>query len=164
MSVPTRADRLVHRISTVALWAGAAALLLLALVIVGTALARTVGWVLVGGSEIVDVAIIIVSSMALVAGTAAGTHPSVHILTSRLSVERQKHLKIGASLLACVFFALLCFESAIALINYARLGEYTQLLHINITPFRAVWVFALAVICLVLLLRLSLIRRGVDEG
>jgi TRAP-type C4-dicarboxylate transport system permease small subunit len=158
-------DRAVRRISNVALWIGAVALLSLALVIVATALARVFGWVIIGGSEIVDVAIIVVSSMSLIAGTASGAHPSVHILTGRLSVDRQKSLKIAASLLACIFFAFLCYASAEALIVYAQLGEYTQLLHINITPFRATWVFALAVVCLVLLLRVALIRRGIDtEG
>lgn len=151
------------RISNVALWLGAAALLTLACVIVFAALARVFGTALVGGSEIVDVSIIIVSSMALVAGTAANTHPSVHILTSRLTERRQRALKIFAALLACIFFGLLCFESAQVLIDYARLGEHTQLLRINITPFRAVWVLSLAVICFVLLLRVVLLRRGVDR-
>jgi TRAP-type C4-dicarboxylate transport system permease small subunit len=137
---------------------------LLAAVIVVTALARICGWVIVGGSEIVDVAIIVVSSMALIAGTTAGTHPSVHILTARMSSERQKHFKIVASLLAGAFFAVLCYASFDALLQYARLGEYTQLLQINITPFRAIWVLSLAIVCVVLVLRVSLIRRGTDTG
>jgi TRAP-type C4-dicarboxylate transport system permease small subunit len=165
MSSATSLDRWVHRISTAALWIGATALLLLAFVIVATAIARTLGWVIVGGSEIVDVAIIVVASMSLVASTAAGTHPSVHILTSRLRAKWQKHFKSAASFLAFAFFALLCYESGVVLLKYAQLGEYTQLLRINITPFRAVWVVSLATLCLILLLRLSVIRRGVDaEG
>jgi TRAP-type C4-dicarboxylate transport system permease small subunit len=156
-------ERWVRHISNAALWLGAASLLLLAGVIVFAALARLFGTALVGSSEIVDVAIIVVASMALVAGTAANTHPSVHILTSRLSDRRQRALKILASLLACAFFGLLCYESTRVLIDYARLGEHTQLLRINITPFRALWVLSLAVICVLLLLRVSLIRRGADN-
>ena len=162
MSPVSAIDRWVQRISTIALWSGASALLLLALVIVATALARTLGWVMAGSSEVVDVAIIVVASTALVAGTAAGSHPSVHILTSRMHPDRQKHLKIAASMLACAFFALLCYESGVILIRYAKLGESTQLLRISITPFRVVWVMSLATICVLLLLRVSQIRRGVD--
>ena len=156
-------DRWVQRISTIALWVGAAALLLLAAVIVFAAIARTLGTAIVGGSEVVDVAIIVVASMALVAGTAANTHPSVHILTGRLPQSAQRLLKMVAAVLAFCFFAVLCYESGVVLLKYARLGEYTQLLRINITPFRAIWVFSLATICIVLLLRLSLIRRGLED-
>lgn len=162
-SEATSADRWVRRISNLALWVGAAALLMLALVIVIAALARLLGTAIVGGSEIVDVSIIVVASMALVAGTAANTHPSVHILTRRLSTGAQRTLKMAAALIACAFFAVLCYESALVLISYARLGEYTQLLRVSITPFRAVWVASLATLCLVLILRLWGIRRGAED-
>jgi len=141
-----------------ALILGAGALGLATSVLVGTAaaIARHLRVVIVGDIEIVQTAILVTASAALVAATLASRHASVHLLIDRVpAATKARLLRLNGLLSAVFFLALTCGLGWITL-DLRHAHEESELLHIPYAPLR--WI-ALAAILGSGVLSLALVTR-----
>src|ERR1700728_4476867 len=83
---------------------GAAALLLAMAVDVLAVVGRHIGVSLLGSIELVQAAMLLASSAALVAATLQRQHASVHLLIDRLPAQMQRAAAVCGLLLSIVFF------------------------------------------------------------
>ncbi|HTE40575.1 MAG TPA: TRAP transporter small permease subunit [Steroidobacteraceae bacterium] len=150
---PTLLDKIV-------VWIGAAALVLLGLLITASVLLRAAGGVIKGNSEIGEMLIIIVASCALVTATFSDGHPHVHMLIDKLKSNWRTRVAIVVTALGALFWTATAWMNAKVAIGNAILIEETELLHIPLPPFRAVWIAALAIVAGLLIARIVRLLRS----
>jgi len=119
---------------------GLGGLALLACMLTGTigVIARHLGTTLVGDVELVQCAIVLTASVALVCATQAGRHARVHLLVNRVSAPVRRRLALASALLATLFFALLTIGLGWITLELRSAHEESELLHIPYAPLR--WV------------------------
>jgi len=120
-------------------------------------LGRHAGFALIGSIEIVQMAVVLIASSAMVAATIVGSHASVHILTERLAKATALKLARVSDVLSALMFGILAGASAWVASELWSGFEQTELLGIPLRWFRAVWIAA-AVLIVFLFLR-SAMRR-----
>lgn len=109
---------------------------------------RHLGRPFLGSIELVQAAVVIAASSAMIAATIVGAHASVHILTERLSKPAAARLARLASLLGALFFAVVVAGSAIVAAELWVGFERTELLGIPLRWLRLLWIIAAALICI----------------
>ena len=114
---------------------------------------RHLGFSLLGGTEFVQVCVVVAISSALIVATLRGAHASVHILTERLRPATARLLARGSDLLGAVLFVLLAAGSYWMLSDTWGLDERTDILGVPLAPVRILWTAALAATSLVFLIR-----------
>ena len=62
------------------------------------------------------------------------------------------------------YWAVLLWAGILMLVDRWETGESTEILKVSVVPFRGVWVFALILMCLLLLFRLIHHLRGLIKG
>jgi TRAP-type C4-dicarboxylate transport system permease small subunit len=111
---------------------------------------RLFGGVIAGTYELIEVLIVVVVAGALGYTALEQSHIAVRIVTSRLS-QRAKGIfesfnyAIGTGLWVVITWV------SIGVLRERWLEEETDLLSVPYLPFRFIWVFGLAFLCLVLL-------------
>ena len=139
------------------IWTGGAALLaataLDTLVVVG----RQVGFALHGAIELIQAAVLVAGSLALIAATAADNHARVRLVVSRLGRSRD-WLERGSELLTALFVLALLTGSTWLAIDLWNSHEVSELAGVPWRWLRLVANLALAAVFL-LALR-ALLRRG----
>jgi TRAP-type C4-dicarboxylate transport system permease small subunit len=133
---------------------GAAGLLLAMTVDAVAVVGRHVGWPLLGSIELVQAAILVASSAAMLSATLAGKHATVHMLMDRLSgTPRAVMHKIHALLCALFFLALAC--GGIWILSDLWHGqEESEVLHIPFMPLRVISIIAVLGVALTFVLRI----------
>lgn len=139
---------------------GAAGLLLAMAVDAVAVVGRHIGWPLLGSIELVQAAILVASSTAMLSATLAGKHATVHMLMDRLSVGPRAVLqKIHAFLCALFFLALACGGIWIASDLWHGYEE-SEVLHIPFMPLRVISIIAVLGVALTFVLRIGKQSRG----
>lgn len=105
-------------------------------------LGRHTGVALLGSIELVQVAVVLVASAAMIGATVERAHASVHIFTERMAPPTAARLARGAALLGASLFVLIALGSAIVAADLWNGHERTELLGIPLRPFRLVWIAA----------------------
>jgi TRAP-type transport system small permease protein len=124
---------------------------LLAAVAIGTVavVARHLGRVLLGNVELIQTAIVLISSASLVATTLTRGHASVRLLLNRLTpAHRTVLMRLNSALLGG-FFLLLSAGSAWIALDLSGGREESELLHIPYAPLR--WLATVATLAAALI-------------
>jgi TRAP-type C4-dicarboxylate transport system permease small subunit len=116
-------------------------------------LGRHLGIPLVGSIEMVQAAMLVASSTAVVAATLAEKHAVVHLLVGRLRPTTQGKLARLHAFLCCVFFAALTYGSVWIAMDLRGGHEESELLHIPYAPLRAVCILAMLAAALIFVTR-----------
>jgi TRAP-type C4-dicarboxylate transport system permease small subunit len=131
--------------------------LLLAVAIDGLAvIGRHVGVPLLGSIEVVQAAVLIVSSVALVIATLDRRHAVVHLLVNRLGDRPKAQIERAGNLLAALLFLAFLIGSGWIALDMRGGHEESELLHIPYAPLRLVelaGLAAVAIICLIQAIR-----------
>lgn len=138
---------------------GAAGLLLAmatdAIAVVG----RHIGRPLLGSIEVVQAAILLASSAAMVSATLAEKHAVVHLLIDRMSPASRALLQRLHALLCVVFFAALGAGSIWIALEMRGGYERSELLGIPFAPLRCISILAVLAVAVIYALR-ALRRPG----
>jgi len=77
------------------------------------------------------------------------------MVTTHLPKKLQSWMGISVTLIGLLYWAAICWASWKMLLKKMVTGEHTQLLQVSVIPFRVIWVFALAWVCVMIILNLS---------
>jgi TRAP-type transport system small permease protein len=122
---------------------GAAALLLAMAVDVLAVIGRHVGISLLGSIELVQAAMLLASSAALVAATLHRQHASVHLLIDRIPARWRGRITILNGVLSVIFFLALAAGSIWIAYDLWSAHEGSDLLGIPYAPLRIASIIAL---------------------
>jgi TRAP-type transport system small permease protein len=125
------------------LYIGGLALLLAMTVDASGVIARHLGRALRGSIELVQAAILIASSCAVVMSTLARRHAKVHLLMNRVSPSMQAIARRLGNALGGIFFALLAVGGLWIASDLWSGHEESELLHIPYAPLRIVAIGAM---------------------
>ena len=130
---------------------GFGGLALLTCMLLGTlgVVARHLGVALAGDVELMQSAMVLSSSLALVCATQARRHARVHLLVNRVSPLWRVRLSFASALLSTLFFALLGLGLGWVTWELRGAHEESELLHIPYAPLR--WVALAALLAATLL-------------
>jgi TRAP-type C4-dicarboxylate transport system permease small subunit len=120
-------------------------------------LGRHLGIPLLGSIEMVQAAMLVASSMAVIAATLAEKHAVVHLLVGRLRPATQSKLARLHSFLCFVFFAALTYGSVWIALDLRGGHEESELLRIPYAPLRIICILAMLAVALIFA---ALIRRN----
>jgi TRAP-type C4-dicarboxylate transport system permease small subunit len=124
-------------------------------------LGRHLGIPLLGSIEMVQAAMLVASSTAVVAATLAEKHAVVHLLVGRLRPRTQAILGQLHSSLCFVFFAALAYGSIWIAYDLRGGHEESELLRIPYAPLRIVCILAMLTVALIFATRIR--RRASHE-
>ena len=116
-------------------------------------LGRHVGIPLLGSIELMQAAILLASSAAIVLATVAKKHAVVHLLIDRLSPRRRSIMERVHALLGAVFFAALTVGSVWIAFDLRKGHEQSELLRIPFAPLRIVSIVAVLAVTVIYLVR-----------
>jgi TRAP-type C4-dicarboxylate transport system permease small subunit len=134
---------------------GAAFLLSVAMIMCANVAYRAIGGIIPGTFDLVELLIIPAVGFALVTVEHQKRHTVVDMITTHLPARLRSWLEIVVSMVCLFYWAALCWAGWKMLLRKMATGETTQLLHASVTPFRAVWVFTLAWVCVVIIWNVS---------
>lgn len=111
---------------------------------------RQIGIPLLGALEIIQTAILLTASAAMLSATLADAHATVKLLVERLSPRMQAILHRLALLISAAFFGCLAAAAAWLTMDAWHEFEHSELLHIPYRPLRVIVVVMTAAIALTL--------------
>ena len=129
---------------------GAAFLLGVVTIMCANVAYRAIGGIIPGTFDLVELLIIPAIGFALVTVEFQKRHTVVDMVTTHLPARFRAWLEIVVSIISLFYWAALCWAGWKMLLRKMATGEATQLLQAPVTPFRMVWVFTLAWICVVI--------------
>lgn len=121
---------------------GAAGLLIATAIDSLAVLGRHTGFAFLGSIEIVQSAVVLAASGAIVVATLARSHAAVHILTDRLSPAAAGRLAHIAAILSAIVFVCMAVGSFWLMIEGWGGHERTELLQIPFRWLRLIWTLA----------------------
>ena len=121
------------------------------LLTVASVLCRPFGTVIAGSYELIETLIIIVVAGALGYTELEKGHVTVKIVVSRFSMRLQGIFQSFIYLIGVGLWVIIAWAS-VGILSDRWLNEDTDILSVPILPFRFIWVFGLALFCLVLLI------------
>jgi TRAP-type transport system small permease protein len=124
---------------------------------------RQIGVPLLGAIEIIQTAILITASVAMLSATIADAHATVRLLVERLSPASQSWLHRIALLISAAFFAALAFSAGWLTLESRHEFEHSELLQIPYLPLRIIVVVMTTAITLVLAYKALRPTKGTAE-
>ncbi len=149
----------VHGAQRWLFYAGAAGLLFAIGADALAVLGRHLGIPLLGSIELMQASILLTSSAAIVAATAANKHAVVHLLIDRLSPRWRAVMQRVQTLLSAAFFAALGAGSLWIAYDMRNGHEQSELLRIPYAPLRFVSIVAVLAVAAIYLFR-AFHKRG----
>jgi TRAP-type transport system small permease protein len=116
-------------------------------------LGRHLGIPLLGSIELMQAAILLAASAAIVLATVAKKHAVVHLLIDRLSPHRRGVMERVHALLSAVFFAALSVGSVWIAFDLRNGHEQSELLRIPFAPLRIVSIIAVLAVTAIYLVQ-----------
>jgi TRAP-type C4-dicarboxylate transport system permease small subunit len=132
---------------------GAAALLFAMAADAIAVLGRHLGMPLLGSIELVQAAMLVASSAAIVSATMAGKHAVVHLVIDRLSPAARATMQRIHSALCATFFLALAAGSIWIALDLRGSYEQSELLQIPYAPLRIISIASVLAVALVYLKR-----------
>jgi TRAP-type transport system small permease protein len=118
-------------------------------------LGRHIGLPLLGSIELVQAAMLVASSAAIVSATLAEKHAVVHLLIDRLSPNLQARMQRIHAGLCAVFFTLLAAGSIWIAYDLWGSFEESEILKIPYAPLRIISIAAVVAVALIYLRRIA---------
>ena len=134
--------RLVNPIA----YAGGLALVALLILIVGNVILRLTGYIMPGSYEVAELIIPIIAGVAVLSATLSGSHVAIDLVFDRFPGAVRQRIAIAMALAGALYWLVVAWASALVAFRSTRLGVYTEVLGISVTPLRWLWV---AVCCCV---------------
>jgi len=155
-----RTKSLINGICVAGRNVGAAFLLGVVAIMVANVAYRAIGGIIPGTFDLVELLIIPAIGFALITVEYQRRHTVVDMITTLLPVQVRAWIDIIVSIISLFYWAALCWAGWKMLLRKMATGEATQLLQISVTPFRIVWIFTLAWICVVIVWNISTIIKN----
>jgi TRAP-type transport system small permease protein len=114
---------------------------------------RQIGVPLLGALEIIQTAILVAASVAMLSATLADSHATVRLLVERLRPKTQTWLHRAALLISAAFFACLAFAAGWLTIESWGEFEHSEMLRIPYLPLRLIVFVTMTAIAVVLAYR-----------
>lgn len=130
---------------------GATALLGLMIVIAFTVVFRWFGGTFQGSYEVAETFTIVTITSAILMATVKRTHVDVRLIHDALPAAARRYSMALLGLLSVVFWCLVTYAVYSRALKLTKTGEITDVLRINIVPFRWVIVAGFAAVTAVLL-------------
>jgi TRAP-type transport system small permease protein len=130
-------------------YVGAAGLLTAMTIETIAVLGRHAGVPLLGALEIIQTAILLAATSAMVSATLNGVHATVTLLTDRLGPQGQRWLRFFAAMLSALFFVGLSAGALWLAVDAWNDHEQSELLHIPFRPLRLISFVAAAAIVII---------------
>jgi TRAP-type transport system small permease protein len=143
----------VHGVQRWLFYVGAAGLLFAIGADTLAVLGRHLGIPLLGSIELMQAAILLAASAAIVLATVARKHAVVHLVVDRLAPRPRNVLERVHALLSAVFFAALAAGSIWIAFDLRNGHEQSELLQIPFAPLRIVSIVAVAAVAAIYLTR-----------
>ena len=134
------------RAQRVVFWIGSVGLLSAAAIDGIAVLGRHIGFTFLGSIELVQVAVVLIASSAMIGATIVGAHAAVHIVTERLSAGGARTARQVADALSALTFLLFAIGSAWVAADLWNGHERTELLLLPLRWFRLLWIIATLII------------------
>jgi TRAP-type C4-dicarboxylate transport system permease small subunit len=147
-------ERLVIRIGNWGTVLGAIFMSAIALIITATVVGRAVRVALPGTFDLVETLVVVGIAFALVFGQLQDRHLRAEIAIERLRGRVKSGIESFLGVFNLFYWAVLLYAGAAILGDKWGKGESTEILKVPVAPFRGVWVFALVLMCLLLLFKL----------
>jgi TRAP-type C4-dicarboxylate transport system permease small subunit len=138
---------------------GAAALLFAVAVDAIAVIGRHLGKPLLGSIELMQAAILIAASAAIVSATTVDKHAVVHLLIDRLSPRARRIMDRIHAALCALFFAALAAGGIWIALDLRGGNEESELLRIPYAPLRVVSIVAVLAVTLIYVSRIAGRRR-----
>ena len=138
---------------------GAAALLVAVAVDAIAVIGRHVGKPLLGSIELMQAAILIAASTAIVSATLVDKHAVVHLLIDRLSPRARRIMDRVHAALCALFFAALAGGSIWIAFDLRGGNEESELLRIPYAPLRVLSIVSVLAVALIYASRIAKKRR-----
>ncbi|MBI5440674.1 MAG: TRAP transporter small permease [Deltaproteobacteria bacterium] len=140
---------------------------LVALLVAGNVVCRAFHIALPGTFDLVETLIIVAVAFALVYGQSEDRHLRAEIAIERMTGRLRSGVESFLALLSVFYWAVLLVSGAVLMKEKWQGDEATDILRVPVVPFRAVWVFALALMVVLLIHRLvghlQALKRGPEE-
>lgn len=134
------------------------------IIIVAGVISRALGHALAGTFDLIETAIVLVGAFSFQYCEMQNHHTKADVIVNRVSPRTRSRLEAITTFFNLAFWSLLLYAGWEMLVRMYREGEETELLKINIVPFRALWVAALLLMCLILLFKwLRYIREAFSK-
>jgi TRAP-type C4-dicarboxylate transport system permease small subunit len=146
-------EKLIYRLATWGAVVGAADIGFCTVLIVVGVITRAFGHTIPGTFDLVEIAIVLVGAYSFPFCETKDHHTKADVVINRLSSRSKSRLAVITTFLSLSFWSILLYAGWGMLKRMYEEGEETELLKINIVPFRALWVFALLLMCLILLFK-----------
>jgi TRAP-type C4-dicarboxylate transport system permease small subunit len=146
-------EKVINRIGTWGAVLGAVDIGFCTIVIVAGVVARAFGHAIPGTFDLVETAIVLVGAFSFEYCELRNHHTRADVIVNRLSPRVRSFFETVTTFLSLSFWSLLLYAGWVMLLRMYREGEETELLKINVVPFRALWVFSLLLMCLILLIK-----------
>ncbi len=144
-------EKLIHRLAIWGAVVGAADIGFCTVLIIAGIVARAFGHTIPGTFDLVEIAIVLVGAYSFPFCEIKDHHTKADVVINHLSSRSRSRLAVITTFLSLSFWSILLYAGWGILVRMYEEGEATELLKINVVPFRALWVFALLLMCLVLL-------------
>jgi len=147
-------EKLVNKTGNWGTLMGAVFMSAIALIITATVVGRAVRVALPGTFDLVETLVVVGIAFALVYGQLHDRHLRAEIAIERLRGRVKSGVESFLGVLNLFYWAVLLWAGAAMFSDKWGKGESTEILKVPVVPFRGVWVFALLLMCLLLLFKL----------
>jgi TRAP-type C4-dicarboxylate transport system permease small subunit len=134
---------------------GAAFLMSVVIVMCANVAYRALGGIIPGTFDLVELLIVPAVGFALILVEYERQHTIVDMVTLHLKPRLRSALETFMSIVSLLYWTALCWFSLMMLLKKMATGEHTQLLHLSVTPFRAIWTFTLLGVCIAIIRNLA---------
>lgn len=150
-------EKIIIKIGNWGTVAGAVFLLAIALLITITVIGRAFHIAFPGTFDLVQTMVVVGIAFAIVYGQLQDRHLRTEIALERIKGRLKSGIESFLGILNLFYWVVLLWAGIDLGIDMFKGGEATELLDVPVTPFRAVWIFSL--ILMVILLSLKLIHH-----
>jgi TRAP-type C4-dicarboxylate transport system permease small subunit len=156
-------ELVVKHVSVIGRNIGAVFLLAVVTIMCANVAYRAIGGIIPGTFDLVELLIVPAIGFALVTVEYQRRHTVVDMIVTLLPARARSWLDLIVSIISIFYWAALCWASYKMLLRKMATGEATQLLQLSVIPYRMVWVFTLAWICIVIIHSVFKITKEMRE-
>jgi TRAP-type C4-dicarboxylate transport system permease small subunit len=161
-------EKIIFKIGNWGTVVGAVFLFAIALLITITVIGRAFHLAFPGTFDLVQTLVVVGIASAIVYGQLQDRHLRTEITMDRIKGRLKSGIEIFLGVLNIAYWAVLVWAGIEFGIEMFKGGEATELLDVPVTPFRAVWIFCLIMMVILLFLQLihhvkALIKGGEEK-
>jgi len=157
-------EKAIHKIGNWGTVAGCVFMLAIASLVTITVIGRAFHVAFPGTFDLVETMMVVSISFAIVFGQLQDRHLRTEIAMERIKGRVKSGLESCLSVLNLFYWVVLLWTGIELGIDRYLGGETTELLEVPVTPFRAVWIFALVLMVILLVLKLIHHVKGLIKG